>query len=234
MDRIPLSLIPTDHSYGRTLGLSGFYYYDVPTPGVENGTGYYGYAQNPTLSLPGGEYKGEIEVTINVPEGTVVYYTLDSSIPTEETGIRYEGETFTFNKVYKEPGKLPFKLTTGEYPLYRTVGKEARPGHVEFYDKEGNTLIDQDCEFGLQGQYSLDMPQKTFKVRAKAKYGNKYFDAKLFEDLPFTQYKSFVLRMGGNDSVLTRSRASSSNASTKSATIPATCFIRNGGPWWSI
>lgn len=97
-------------------------------------------------------------------------------------------------ELYKEPGKLPFKLTTGEYPLYRTVGKEARPGHVEFYDKEGNTLIDQDCEFGLQGQYSLDMPQKTFKVRAKAKYGNKYFDAKLFEDLPFTQYKSFVLR----------------------------------------
>lgn len=48
-------------------------------------------------------------------------------------------------ELYKEPGKLPFKLTTGEYPLYRTVGKEARPGHVEFYDKEGNTLIDQDC-----------------------------------------------------------------------------------------
>lgn len=99
LDRIPLSLIPTDHSYGRTLGQSGFYYYDVPTPGAENGTGYYGYAQNPSLSLPGGEYKGEVEVTINVPEGTVVYYTLDSSIPTEENGIRYEGETLTFNKV---------------------------------------------------------------------------------------------------------------------------------------
>lgn len=262
LDRIPLSLIPTDHSYGRTLGLGGFYYYDVPTPGAANGTGYYGYAQNPSLSMPGGEYKGEIEVTINVPDGTVVYYTTDSSIPTEQNGIRYEGETLTFNKVtvlrarafdptgmlqpsetatatylmnlyhafpivslvtdpdelwneedgmlaiggelYKEPGKLPFKLTTGEYPLYRTVGKVARPGHVEFYDKEGNTLIDQDCEFGLQGQYSLDMPQKTFKVRAKAKYGNKYFDAKLFEDLPYTQYKGFVLRMGGNDSVWTR------------------------------
>lgn len=39
LDRIPLSLIPTDHSYGRTLGQSGLYYYDVPTPGAENGTG---------------------------------------------------------------------------------------------------------------------------------------------------------------------------------------------------
>ena len=63
------------------LALAAFITTTFPTPGAENGTGYYGYAQNPTLSLPGGEYKGEIEVTINVPEGTVVYYTLDSSIP---------------------------------------------------------------------------------------------------------------------------------------------------------
>ena len=219
MDRIPLSLIPTDHSYGRTLGLSGFYYYDVPTPGAENGTGTMAMPKTPRC-LPGGEYKGEIEVTINVPRAPWSITPWIPPFPRRKTGIRYEGETFTFNKVtvlrarafdpsgtlqpsetatatylmnlyhafpivslvtdpdelwneedgmlaiggelYKEPGKLPFKLTTGEYPLYRTVGKEARPGHVEFYDKEGNTLIDQDCEFGLQGQYSLDMPQKTF------------------------------------------------------------------------
>ena len=264
LDRIPLSLIPTDHSYGRTLGLSGFYYYDVPTPGAENGTGYYGYAQNPTLSLPGGEYKGEIEVTINVPEGTVVYYTTDASIPTEENGIRYEGDTLTFNKVTvlrarafdpsgmlqpsetatatyllnlyhafpivslvtdpdelwnEEDGMLtvgtspsgeldkstiPYEFPDGTYPNYRRVGKDARPGHVEYYSKDGETILDQDCEFGLQGQYSLDLPQKTFKVRAKAKYGAKYFDAALFDELPFTQYKSFVLRMGGNDGAWTR------------------------------
>ncbi|MCI6377295.1 MAG: lamin tail domain-containing protein [Clostridiales bacterium] len=263
LDRIPLSLIPTDHSYGRTLGYSGFYYYDVPTPGTANGTGYYGYAKTPAVSIPGGEYKGEIQVSLTVPENTAVYYTLDGSIPTEENGVRYaSGETLAISRVtvlrarafdqsgllqpseivtqtylmnlyhafpivslvtdpdelwneesgmlaiggelVKEPGKLPFKLASGEYPLYRTVGKIARPGHVEYYDKEGNTLIDQDCEFGLQGQYSLDMPQKTFKVRAKAKYGSKYFESKLFEDLDFTQYKSFVLRMGGNDCVWTR------------------------------
>lgn len=202
LDRIPLSLIPTDHSYGRTLGQSGFYYYDVPTPGAENGTGYYGYAQNPSLSLPGGEYKGEVEVTINVPEGTVVYYTLDSSIPTEENGIRYGGETLTFNKVTvlrarafdpsgtlqpsetatatyllnlyhafpivslvtdtdelwnEEDGMLtvgtspsgeldkstiPYEFPDGTYPNYRRVGKDARPGHVEYYSKDGETILD--------------------------------------------------------------------------------------------
>ncbi len=262
LDRIPLSLIPTDHSYGRTLGYSGFYYYDAPTPGAANGTGYYGYAKVPDFSEPGGEYKGSLELTITVPENTVVYYTTDGSIPTEEAGIRYSGGTIEINRVtvlrarafdqsgmlqpsevvtntylmnlyhtfpivslvmdpyelwneengmlaiggelVKEPGKIPFKLSTGEYPLYRSVGKIARPGHVEYYAKDGTTLLDQDCEFGLQGQYSLDMPQKTFKVRAKAKYGEKYFNAALFDDLPYTQYKSFVLRMGGNDCVWTR------------------------------
>ena len=258
LDRLPLSLIHTDHSYGRTLGLSGFYYYDVPTPGAENGTGYYGYTENPSLSLPGGQYKGEVSVTINVPEGTVVYYTTDSSIPTEETGIRYEGETFTFNKVtvlraraFDPTGMLqPSETVTGTYlmNLYHTlpvvslvtdpdelwneedgmltVGEDvdkskgipfantiyrwvkehldAAPGNVEIYDKVGNQMLSQMMEFSLQGQNSLDFPQKSFKLKAKAKYGTKTFVAKLFDDRPFTKYKSFVLRISGNDSAWTR------------------------------
>lgn len=265
LDRIPLSLIPTDHSYGRTSGMNGFYYYDVPTPGEANGTGYYGYAQNPSFSLPGGEYKGEISITINIPENTAVYYTTDGSIPTQENGEQYlPGTALTMNKVTvlrarsfdtadmlqpsetitqtylmnlyhafpivslvtdpeelwsEEDGmltvggagaealdksKIPFRFSDGSYPNYRTYGKIARPGHVEYYTKDGATVLDQDCEFGLQGQYSLDLPQKTFKVRAKAKYGEKYFNAKLFDDREFTQYKSFVLRMGGNDGAWTR------------------------------
>ena len=35
LDRIPIpSDIPTDHSYGRSLGYAGFYYYFSPTPGT--------------------------------------------------------------------------------------------------------------------------------------------------------------------------------------------------------
>ena len=262
LDRMPLSLIPTDHSYGRTLGQNGFYYYDVPTPGMANGTGYYGYTQNPAFSLPGGEYKDTIQVAIFIPEGSEVYYTTDGSIPTRENATLYTAGTMldiarvtvlrarafdlggtlqpseTITQTYlmnlyhafpvvslvadpyelwneengmlsiggeiPEDAKIRFKLTTGEYPNYREYGKEEREGHIEYYDKDGTTILNQDCEFGLQGQYSLDIPQKTFKVRAKAKYGEKYFNAKLFDDLEFTEYKCFVLRMGGNDGVWTR------------------------------
>lgn len=265
LDRLPLKLIPTDHSYGRTIGYNGFYYYDVPTPGAANGTGYYGYTATPSFSVPGGEYKGSVRVSVSVPENSVVYYTLDGTIPTEDKGVLYnENDEFEISRVtvlraraFDKSGmlqpseiitqtylpnlyhafpivslvtdpdelwnvetgmlsigtelkgelikdKIPFRFADGSYPNYRTVGKDARPGHVEMYDKDGVTLINQDAEFGLQGQYSLDMPQKTFKVKAKAQYGAKYFESKLFEDRDFTFYKGFVLRISGNDSAWTR------------------------------
>ena len=94
---------------------------------------------------------------------------------------------------------IPFKNT-----IYREFGKIAREGHVEMYLKDGTQLFSQGMEFALQGQYSLDMPQKSFKVKAKAKYGAKYFEAKLFDDREFTEYKGFVLRNSGNDCVWTR------------------------------
>ncbi len=97
---------------------------------------------------------------------------------------------------------IPFKNPT---PTYRTYGKIFRPGFAEMFDSSDRTVIfSQGIEFGLIGQYSLDMPQKSFKVKAKASLGERYFKAKLFEDRPFEEYKSFVLRVSGNDCVWTR------------------------------
>lgn len=100
-----------------------------------------------------------------------------------------------------------YKKITFDNPLptYRLHGKEARPGYAEmFMNDTGQVLFSQGVTAGLIGQYSLDMPQKSLKVISKAAYGHKYFDAKLFEDRPFEQYKSFVLRVSGNDAVWTR------------------------------
>ncbi len=256
LDRIPLSLIPTDHSYGRSLGYAGFYYYDEPTPGTVNGTGYYGYASNPSFSKDGGEYKGSVQVSIDVPDGTNVYYTLDGSIPTENASLYNAGDVFEITGVtvlraraYDQNGLLqPSEVVTSTYltniyhtlpvvsliadpdvlwnaengmltvgdnvdksegipfknTVYREFGKILREGYVEIYNLEGDQLISQGMEFALQGQYSLDMPQKSFKIKAKAKYGDKYFEASLFDDRPFTEYKCFVLRDSGNDCVWTR------------------------------
>ncbi len=257
LDKINLPMVPTDISYGRTSGLEGFFYYDAPTMGAVNGTGFLGFAKSPSFSMAGGMYYETVSVSIHVPEGATVHYTLDGSIPTQQHSV-YDGnpiaitsttplrarafrqdlqpsevatQTYLINVYHSlpivslvaDPNELwnetdgmlsaggtldksvfPFKLMGGGNPVYRTLGKVPRPGHVEYYLLDGSQVLSQGMEFGLQGQYSLDMPQKTFKVRAKAAQGKPTFEASLFESRPFTEYKSFVLRNSGNDNVWTR------------------------------
>jgi len=258
LDRIHLPLVPTNISYGRTSGLEGFFYYDAPTMGSVNGTGFLGFAATPSFTVAGGLFYQAVSLSINVPTGTTVHYSLDGSTPTQQSPL-YDGTPITImqttpvrarafrqdlqpsetitqtylinvyhtlpivslvtdpNELWNETDgmlavggvlnkeKIPFKIAgTGEYPIYRTAGKVPRPGFVEYYGTDGTQILSQGMEFGLQGQYSLDMPQKSFKVRAKASQGAPYFDAPLFGDRPFTQYKSFVLRISGNDAVWTR------------------------------
>jgi len=253
LDRIPLPEIPTNVAYGRMIGAEGFYYFRKATPLKANEEAFTGYTEMPKFSLPGGQYKGDVEISITVPENATVYYTTDGSIPTDASK-KYDGTplkisnttslraraygqnlepsailtqsymmnlyhtmalvsiTVDPNELWNEQngmftpgsnidksGGIPFKNA-----IYREYGKIERPGHIEMFDLDGKTILDQDMEFALQGQYSLDMPQKTLKVRSKSRYGKKYFDAKLFENRPFTQYKSFILRNSGNDNVWTR------------------------------
>ena len=258
LDKISLPLVPTNISYGRTSGLNGFFYYDAPTMGNVNGTGFMGFAQVPSFSLKGGLYYEPVSVSIDVPAGTTVHYSLDGSIPTPQHPV-YDGspihinlttpvrarafkqdlqpsetvtQTYLVNVYHTLPvvslvmdpnelwnetdgmlatggplnkEKIPFKLAgSGGEPIYRTLGKVPRPGFVEYYTKDGAQVLSQGIEFSLQGQYSLDMPQKSFKLRAKAAQGKPFFEAPLFSDRTFTQYKSFVLRISGNDAVWTR------------------------------
>ena len=119
-----------------------------------------------------------------------------SHIWDEQTGFMTVGAN-----VVKEAGKLPFKGT-----VYRKL-KDAGVRydiHIELYNDSGELLLNQTGEFGLMGDYSLDMPQKSFKFRSKSKYGSKTFQAKLFPDREYTEYKGFVLRNSGNDSMWTR------------------------------
>ena len=257
LDKISLPEMKTDVSYGRTLGMAGLFYYDTPTPFSANQNGFTGFAAKPSFSIEPGLYYSTTYVQINVPEGTQVFYTTDSTTPTQNS-TPYNGEQLELNftsvirarafsaaglrpsdvltgtyfinayhklpvvsvvtdpvnlwdeqngmltvgkNVVKEAGKLPFPNTV--YRKVKDSGARAEC-YVEMYDESGNPLISQGAEFSLMGDFSLDMPQKSMKFRAKSKYGKKTFAAPLFPDRPYMEYKSFVLRNSGNDSMWTR------------------------------
>ena len=115
----------------------------------------------------------------------------------EETGMLVFGK----DGVKEAPGKLPFKNT-----VYRAVKNSGRKDecHVEIYETDGTCILSQGAAMSLMGDFSLDMPQKSFKFRAKSLYGARTFEAKLFPDRDYTEYKSFILRNSGNDCMWTR------------------------------
>ena len=255
IDKLVLPEIPTNVSYGRTTGLSGFFYYDEPTPGTQNGTGFLGYAETPSLLAEPGLHYQAVSTGFTLPEGATVFYTTDGSIPTKEAGTLYTGQpielnfttvlrakafsddpnyhdsgivtgTYFINAYHTVPvvsvtvdpwevwnpetglltvgdnvdkSKLPFKNT-----IYRAHGKEDRQAYIEYYGLDGTQILSQGSQIALKGDFSMDLPQKSFKFHAKSGFGPSTFDAKLFEDRPFTEYKSFALRNGGNDGSWTR------------------------------
>ena len=274
LDRLYLPEIPTDISYGRTLGVNGFFYYNAPTPGAPNGSGFQGFSQRPVIELASGLYYGEVSVSMSAEKGAQIRYTTDGSIPTLENSTIYSkpvpvAESVVIRARAFQAGLQPSETATATYimntyhtldvvslvcdpqelwdpetgllseeqdhstrntknpeeetvrkfkdeektklqipfltPVYRTFGKDDRQGYVELLSQETKSaVISQGIKMDLMGDYSLDMPQKSFKLRAQAALGEKFFNAALFDSREYTFYKSFALRSSGNDNVWTR------------------------------
>ncbi|MBO7496714.1 MAG: CotH kinase family protein [Salinivirgaceae bacterium] len=74
-----------------------------------------------------------------------------------------------------------------------------KPVHIELYWTDGRQVLCQDAGVQISGAYSRMNDQKSMAMHARKAYGAKYFDAKLFDELDLTRFKSFTLRDSGND-----------------------------------
>lgn len=89
IDRFELGTSKDDISVGRDVN-GETRYYTTATPGTANGNGAPGMSKEPVFSVTAGVYSAEQSISIEVPEGTAVYYTLDGTAPTASS-TRYTG-----------------------------------------------------------------------------------------------------------------------------------------------
>ncbi len=75
-----------------------------------------------------------------------------------------------------------------------------QPVHIEFYELDGSLAFRQDVGFSIHGGGSARNDLKGLNIIARSEYGDKTMDYKVFPELPYDQYESFILRASGNDS----------------------------------
>lgn len=113
-----------------------------------------------------------------------------------ETGLYADG----LDETFETP---PFRNAT-----YYRVNKDPllrqRAANFEFFTADGQQMLNQGVGVQLNGNFSLDLPQKSFRVAAKPEYGSTSFAYPFFENREDTSYGALLLRNGGDDGVYTR------------------------------
>jgi hypothetical protein len=74
-----------------------------------------------------------------------------------------------------------------------------RPVHVEFYEPSGQLGFSLDGGIKIHGGFTRSIPQKSFGLLARRKYGDGAMRYPVFPDVQANAYESLVLRNGGND-----------------------------------
>ncbi|MBE0539492.1 MAG: CotH kinase family protein [Ignavibacterium sp.] len=113
-----------------------------------------------------------------------------------------------------------------------------RPAHIELYEPNGDNAFGIDMGIKIFGGWSRGNAQKSFALFARGQYGYNSLNYKLFDELPFIEYESFVLRNSGNDWTSTMLRDAFMTSLVDGIDIdkqnyrPAILFIN--GEYWGI
>ncbi|MCQ2251426.1 MAG: CotH kinase family protein, partial [Bacteroidales bacterium] len=74
-----------------------------------------------------------------------------------------------------------------------------RPIHVEYFDKNKKLQLSQDAGIKITGSCSRNNDMKSLRIIARKEYGDNRLRYKFFDKKDITEFKSIVLRNGGND-----------------------------------
>ncbi len=74
-----------------------------------------------------------------------------------------------------------------------------KPVHIEYFETDGNVGFYQNAGLRIHGNYSRRLPQKSLRLCARRKYGNKYFKYQLLPQKNVSEYRRFILRSPFSD-----------------------------------
>ncbi len=74
-----------------------------------------------------------------------------------------------------------------------------RAANVEYFDKNKSLGFNIDVGVEIMGHCSRSVPQKSFAIKIKKKYGIDKLEYKLFDDKNIYEFEDFILRNSGND-----------------------------------
>ena len=219
---IPADLTENE-SYGRSG--NGFAYFSTPTFGKDNESGHQSGMAAPTASVASGVYETAQTVTLS-GKGTV-YYTLDGTTPTTNSAVYQaplsvkttttvrafcveEGRQSVqsaYTYVIAEPHTLPVvsvailreSLTHKDTGILNHIKKTYEYQAQVTLIENGQQKFSVPCGFRLHGYGSREMPKQNFQLRFREEYGASKLKYKLFENRPFEEYDSLLLKGGSED-----------------------------------
>lgn len=135
-------------------------------------------------------------------------------------GIYVKGDVFNqaLEEYLAEEGSIDdwraADISRGMDANYKQKGKEwERNTHIDYFESNGTETsckLQQDCGIRIQGNYSRSDYQKSFRLYARADYGEKNFKYAFWDEAKDDQgqiidkYKKIVLRNGGNCAFTTK------------------------------
>ena len=219
-DWLALRDIPYGGSYGRMPGMNGAFFFSAASPDEENRDGKRRVSAMPVATERDGVFGADEEVILDLTAEGQIYYTFDSSIPTEKSlqwagptrvpatcvlrAVSYEenalpSRPLTLNYFIGRQHQLPIlSLVTDDsyafWNMYQTSRKDQElPAHLSWYEENGSFSIP--CGVSLHGETSLVMRKKGMSVRFRDVYGQESLEYDLFGG-GVTNFTNLLIRAG--------------------------------------
>jgi gliding motility-associated-like protein len=213
-----------NHSFGRsTDGASDWKLFTTPTPNAPNTGATDFYMPRPTFSLTPGFYSAPQTVTITVPPGGTVRYTLDGTEPTAAstqytgpitisttsvlTAITFGPNLPSVRRVasyfINEQHNLPVVSVAGAgvATLFGGVGGTFEPtGHMELFEEDGTFIDAAVGAFNKHGNDSWAYAQRGVDYIVRDEFGdNDRIRHQIFPEKPRKQFKRLMFKAAAND-----------------------------------